>query len=109
MIHNLKLKFDKILDDIFFSNDFKYYILEKTGYCPTGLTIDTYVENDKPEFICRCKEYGFDFSGERIIGDYNIIKPNVDLEKYGEYMIEYLHTNHPSVYNEITKYDIYCD
>ena len=108
-MNKLKAKYDKIFDDIFFSKEFKDSVVEKFGYCPNGLTFDTIVEDDNPEFICRCKQYGYDYSGERVIGDYKITKPTVDLEKYGEYMGDYIIDNYPELYEEISKYDIYCD
>ena len=109
MIHELKTKYDKIFDDIFFSKEFKDSVVEKFGYCPNGLTFDTVIYDDEPEFICRCKQYGCEYSGERVIGDYQYIKPTVDLEKYGVYMAEYIISNYPELYKEISKYDIYCD
>ena len=35
-----KFKYDKMLDDVFFTSKFKQYIVEKCKHCPNGLTID---------------------------------------------------------------------
>lgn len=110
MIHDLKIKYDKIFDDIFFSKEFKDFIVEKFDYCPNGLTFDTEVENDKPEFTCCCKKYGYEYSGERVIGDYRIENPpSIELEKYAYEMLKYLKDNYPTIYEEIAKYDFYAD
>ena len=110
MLDKLKIKYDKIFDDIFFSKEFIDFIVSKFGYCPNGLTFDTYASPDKPiEFICRCKQYGYDYSGERVIGDYQIIKTKINLEEYAYEMLKYLRDNYQSIYDEISEYDVYCD
>ena len=111
MIDKLKVKYDKIFDDIFFSKEFKDFIIEKFGYCPNGLTLDTDVENGKPEFTCRCKKYGYDYpSADRVIGDYRIENPpSIDLEKYIYEMFKYLKNNYPILYDDIYEYDFYTD
>jgi len=111
MIDKKKVKYDTILDDIFFSKEFKDFIIKKFGYCPNGLTFDTYADGDKPiEFICRCKKYGYEYSGERVIGDYRIENPpSIELAKYAYEMLKYLQDNYPTIYEEIAKYDFYAD
>ena len=111
MINEQKIKYDKTLDDIFFSKEFKDFIISKFGYCPNGLTFDTDVVDDKPEFICRCKKYGYDYpSIDRVIGDYRIENPkSIELEKYAYEMLKYLKDNYPTIYNEISDYDFYAD
>ena len=109
MVHELKSKYDKLFDDIFFDSKFTDFIVQECGYCPRGLTIDTEVNDNKPEFTCRLKIYGYEYSNERVIGDYTIIKPTVELEKYAYKMMEYLQKNHPELYADIMKYDIYFD
>lgn len=112
MVDKLKVKYDKIFDDIFFSKEFKDFIIEKFGYCPNGLTFDTYASGDKPlEFICRCKKYGYDYSSsDRVIGDYRIENPpSIDFEKYAYEMLKYLKDNYPAIYDEISEYEFYAD
>ena len=36
-----KFKYDKMLDDVFFTKEFKQYMIENCKFCPSGLTIDT--------------------------------------------------------------------
>ena len=107
MIHELKIKFDKLFDDVFFSKNFKEFIVSKTGYCPNGLTIDTDVNDDVPEFTCLCKEYGYDYANDRIIGDYRILKTPTNMETLSDLMLEYLKENNNDLFNEVLKYDIY--
>lgn len=108
MLHKLKVKFDKLFDDVFFSKEFKNFILENTGYCPNGLTFDTNI-NDKgvPEFMSLCKEYGYDCSGERVIGDYTLGKTPTNMEQLTNLMLEYLKENKKDLYDEIINYSIY--
>lgn len=110
MIDDLKIKYDKTFDNIFFSKEFKNFIVEKFGYCPNGLTFDTEIKNDKPEFTCCCKKYGYDYpSTDRVIGDYQIDNPSpVDLEKYIYEMFNYLKDNYPIIYDDIYEYNFYC-
>lgn len=65
-----KFKYDKMLDDVFFTSKFKQYIVEKCKYCPDGLTIDTNIIHDEIKFVVCTKKYGYEFSGERVPGDF---------------------------------------
>ena len=33
-----KFKYDKMLDDVFFTKEFKQYMMENCKFCPSGLT-----------------------------------------------------------------------
>lgn len=106
-MHKLKKKYDKIFDDIFFSKDFKNYMIGKIGYCPNGLTIDTEVIDDKPEFTCMCKEYGYEYSGDPVIGDFRKLNTPNNIDILANLMMEYLHKNYLDLYNEIIQFDVY--
>lgn len=100
-----KFKYDKMLDDVFFTNKFKQYIVEKCNYCPEGLTIDTNTDDDEPRFIVCTKKYGYEYLGERVPGDFYDLKYGVG-NQLAEATIEYLYENDPTLYHEIFKYDV---
>lgn len=105
---NFKLKcyYDPLFDDIFFSKDFINYVLENKGYCPKGLTFDTKFDEDGMYFNCCCKEYGYEYSGERVVNDFILIHSNVDMEDYAALCFKYLKKVKPEIANKIKNYDI---
>ena len=103
---NLKSYYDSLFDDIFFSKEFIDYVLKNKGYCPKGLTVDTKFDDNGMYFKCCCKEYGYEYSNERIVGDFTILKPNVDMEDYAILCFKYLNKVNPKVCSEVEKYDI---
>ena len=80
---------------------------EKIGYCPSGLTMDTRL-NEKTSniyFVACCKAYGYDFrSSDRVVGDY-ILSGSASDEMFN-YMMEYL-SNHlePEMIEELNTYE----
>ena len=40
-----KFKYDKMLDDVFFTKEFKQYMIENCKFCPSGLTLTTKSHN----------------------------------------------------------------
>ena len=102
-----KFKYDKMLDDVFFTSKFKQYIVEKCKYCPDGLTIDTNIIHDEIKFVVCTKKYGYEFSGERVPGDFYDLKYQVE-EKMTDALLDYLAENNAELYNEIFKYAVYC-
>lgn len=102
-----KFKYDKMLDDVFFTSKFKQYIVEKCKYCPDGLTIDTNIIHDEIKFVVCTKKYGYEFSGERVPGDFYDLKYQVE-EKMAEALLDYLAENNAELYHKIFKYAVYC-
>lgn len=105
---DLKVKYDTQLDELFFSKDFKNAMLKQFGISPAGLTIDTRYDDDESDiyfYIC-CKEYGYDFSGERVVGDYMLRKYNLsdDMEQF---CVNYLAEKAPELYEEMVENGIY--
>lgn len=103
---SLKSYYDPLFDEIFYSKEFIDYVLKNKGYCPNGLTIDTCFDDKGMYFTCCCKEYGYEYSGERVVGDYTLVNPNVDLEDYAILCFKYLNNVNPEVASEVEKYDI---
>jgi len=99
-----KFKFDKMLDDVFFTSDFRNFIVRVMHYCPNGLTINTDVDGNEPFFKVCTKHYGYDFSErERVPGDYYDLKYNAFEEKMAVATYYYLETKCPELYDEMKK------
>lgn len=98
-----KFKYDKMLDDVFFTKEFKQYMIENCKFCPSGLTIDTNIDDDKPQFCVCTKEYGYDYSGERVPGDFYNLNYKIN-ENLIEHIMRYLHMKNENLFNEILKY-----
>lgn len=98
-----KFKYDKMLDDVFFTKEFKQYMMENCKFCPSGLTIDTNIDDDKPQFCVCTKEYGYDYSGERVPGDFYNLNYKIN-ENLIEHIMRYLYMTNKNLFNEILKY-----
>ena len=89
---DLKVKYDKLFDKLFFSRDFRIKMTEKFSYCPRGITFDTCL-NEKTGniyFNACCKDYGYEYhSWDRVVGDYSV-RCGVNDEMFN-YMMEYLY------------------
>lgn len=103
----LKFKFDydKRLDDVFFTNEFKRYIVGKHRYCPDGLTVNTSITGDTPCFVVCTKKYGYEYSGERVPGDYYDLKYDIDHD-IADSVMDYLYDTNPDLYHEIFRYEV---
>ena len=103
---DLKVKFDTAFDKIFFSNDFKNAMLNKFGIAPAGMTLDTRYDDDVSEiyFVLVCKSYGYEYSGERVVGDYSLNKFEFSREMF-DFAIDYLSMNARELWAEIINYE----
>ena len=52
-ITKFKRTYDKIFDDLFFSDEFKDFCVKKLKHYPVGLTIDT-IDKGKEKFFVVC-------------------------------------------------------
>ena len=95
-ITKFKRTYDKIFDDLFFSDEFKDFCVKKLKHYPVGLTIDTIDKGKEKFFVVCCKEYGYDFSGQRVIGDYVVTNQNVE-DKYIAACCEYVQLKKPEL------------
>ena len=77
-----KFKYDKMLDDVFFTKEFKQYMIENCKFCPSGLTIDT---------------------NERVPGDFYNLNYKINENLFGHIM-RYLQMKNKNLFNEILKY-----
>ena len=102
----LKVKFDTAFDNLFYSKEFKDAMIKKFGIVPAGLTFDTRFDDDasEPFFCLCCKKYGYEFSGERVVGDYTINKYKFTREMF-EFCMDYTDNVPKEVYNEMINYD----
>ena len=102
----LKIKFDTAFDNLFYSKEFKDAMIKKFGIVPTGLTFDTRFDDDvsEPFFCLCCKKYGYEFSGERVVGDYTINKYKFTREMF-EFCMDYTDNVSKEIYNEMINYD----
>ena len=103
---DLKVKFDTAFDKIFFSNDFKNAMLNKFGIAPAGMTFDTRYNDDVSEiyFVLVSKSYGYEYSGERVVGDYSLNKFEFSREMF-DFAIDYLSMNARELWAEIINYE----
>lgn len=103
---DLKVKFDTAFDKIFFSKEFKNAMLKKFGIAPRGMTFDTRYDDDVSEiyFVLVSKRYGYEYSGEIIIGDYSLNKYDFSREMF-DFAIDYLAMNDRELWAEITNYE----
>ena len=103
---DLKVKFDTAFDKIFFSNDFKNAMLNKFGIAPAGMTLDTRYDDDVSEiyFVLVSKSYGYEYSGERVVGDYSLNKFEFSREMF-DFAIDYLSMNARELWAEIINYE----
>ena len=102
----LKIKFDTAFDNLFYSKEFKDAMIKKFGIVPAGLTFDTRFDDDvsEPFFCLCCKKYGYEFSGERVVGDYTINKYKFTREMF-EFCMDYTDNVSKEIYNEMINYD----
>ncbi len=102
----LKIKFDTAFDNLFYSKEFKDAMVKKFGIVPAGLTFDTRFDDDvsEPFFCLCCKKYGYEFSGERVVGDYTINKYKFTREMF-EFCMDYTDNVSKEIYNEMINYD----
>lgn len=102
----LKIKFDTVFDNLFYSKEFKDAMIKKFGIVPAGLTFDTRFDDDvsEPFFCLCCKKYGYEFSGERVVGDYAINKYKFTREMF-EFCMDYTDNVSKEIYNEMINYD----
>ena len=103
---DLKVKYDTAFDKIFFSNDFKIAMLNKFGIAPTGMTFDTRYDDDvsEPYFALCCKLYGYEYSGERVVGDYSLNKFELSKEMF-DFAIDYLAMHARELWADIINYE----
>lgn len=92
-----------MLDDVFFTKEFKQYMMENCKFCPSGLTIDTNIDDEKPQFCVCTKEYGYEYSGERVPGDFYNLNYKIN-ENLLEHTMRYLYMTNKNLFNEILKY-----
>ena len=95
-----KFKYDKMFDDVFFTSEFRQYIVEKLHHCPNGLTIDTDVDGEEPEFHVCTKKYGYEYMNERVPGDFYDIQYGLGRE-LAEATLDYLSENNSELYEEM--------
>ena len=69
----------------------------------SGLTIDTNIDDDKPQFCVCTKEYGYEYSGERVPGDFYNLNYKIN-ENLIEHIMRYLYMTNKNLFNEILKY-----
>lgn len=100
-----KFKYDKMLDDVFFTRKFKQYMMENCKFCPSDLTIDCDVDDDEPRFYVCTKEYGYDYSGERVPGDFYNLDYNINENLYIHAFL-YLYMTNENLFHEIFKNDL---
>lgn len=102
----LKIKFDTAFDNLFYSKEFKDAMIKKFGIVPAGLTFDTRFDDDvsEPFFCLCCKKYGYEYSGERVVGDYTINKYKFTREMF-EFCMDYTDNISKEIYNEMINYD----
>ena len=101
----LKIKFDTAFDNLFYSKEFKDAMIKKFGIVPAGLTFDTRFDDVSEPFFCLCcKKYGYEFSGERVVGDYTINKYKFTREMF-EFCMDYTDNVSKEIYNEMINYD----
>lgn len=103
---NLKVKFDTAFDELFYNNNFKNEMLNKFKVVPAGLTFDTRFDDDvsEPYFVLCCKKYGYEYSGEHVIGDYTINKYKFSKEMF-DFCMDYLSNLDSPIYHEIMNYE----
>lgn len=99
-ITDFKRKYDTIFDNLFFTNDFKQFCTEKMKRCPAGLTINTVDNDDEKYFEVCCKNYGYEFANQRIIGDYTLGEEITD-EMYIKTCLQYLYENDKQTFDEV--------
>ena len=106
-MNDLKKELDKEFDTLFFNKDFINKVVKKFKICPNGLTIDTrFTDNNDPYLVCCCKEYGYEYSHENVIGDY-IITRNYLGKDYSQFCFDYIKENNLELYNKIKDIDFY--
>lgn len=103
---DLKVKYDTTFDKIFFSNEFKNAMVKKFGICPNGTTFDTRYDDEESKiyFVLVSKNYGYEYSGERVIGDYTLNKFEFSKEMF-DFVIDYFATNDHETWTEIFNYE----
>ena len=104
---NLKAKYDPAFDNLFFDKKFKNEMLKRFKVVPAGLTFDTRFLDDadpEPYFVLCCKRYGYEYSGERVVGDYVINKYKFSKEIF-DFCMEYLSNLESPIYHEIIDYE----
>lgn len=103
---DLKVKFDTAFDKIFFSNGFKNAMVKKFGICPNGMTFDTKYDDDNSKiyFVLVSKSYGYEYSGERVIGDYTLNKFEFSKEMF-DFAIDYFIMNDYETWAKIDNYE----
>ena len=105
--NEIKDKYDTIFDNLCFSKEFKNAMLEKFGYCPGGLTADTRYNETTSNlyFVICCKEYGYEYRGERVTGDYVIKDYEVNDEMF-QFVLQYIADNLDiEIVNELNRYE----
>lgn len=104
---DLKIKFDKAFDKLFFSKNFRAEMTKKFGMCPTGMTIDTCYNNDDSEIYFKLvsKNYGYEYSGEMVVGDYTLNK-FIFTQEMADFAISYIRNNAPDLFDEIKTFEI---
>ena len=103
---DLKVKFDTAFDKLFFSSKFKNSMIKKFGYCPNGMTLDTRYDDDASEiyFVLVSKKYGYEYSGDIVIGDFTLNKFEFSREMF-DFAIDYLAMNDRDTWSEIVNYE----
>ena len=79
--------------------------MENCKFCPSGLTIDCDVDDDEPRFYVCTKEYGYDYSGERVPGDFYNLDYNINENLY-IHAFRYLYMTNENLFHEIFKNDL---
>lgn len=104
---DLKIKFDKAFDKLFFSKNFRAEMTNKIGICPKGITFDTCYDNDDSEIYFKLvsKNYGYEYSGEMVVGDYTLNK-FVFTQEMADFAISYIRNNAPDLFDEIKAFEI---
>ena len=109
MMNEIKFAYDEKFDRLFFSKDFKAKMVEKFHICPRGLTCDTRFDEEGKMYFCFCcKDYGYDFSGDYVLGDYTLRKQEIKQE-WVPFLFDYISENDPTLYQECVEkdYDFY--
>ena len=70
--------------------------IPSNGYQTAEFTIDGLQQGLNEFFVVCCKEYGYDFSGQRVIGDYVVTNQNVE-DKYIAACCEYVQLKKPEL------------
>ena len=101
---NAKVKYDNFFDDVFFSKEFKNALIKEFGYAPYGMTFDTcFLDDSEIYFKLVSKSYGYEYSGEHVIGDYTLNKFNFT-ENIFNFTINYIKSNYLDFWEDVKEY-----